>query len=312
MKKIPNNSDGSEKILTGQNGMSNRCDTTEVGLQGFKCPKADGGPVKFYDVCLKCQDPCYPLPLLKNLMSDRVATPGVYHTTGILSPPQIIYLTRHFPYYVEPESKIWATFGRGWHTVIERQDTWLAEQGLDKEYLIEQPFEVEIKTDQGPALLRGKPDLYIVSKRRLLDWKTMGSYFVRKARKGDWGDSSYQLQLNIYRIYKYPETIEMELYCLIKDWSRRLRKSDGLNPIERLQVPLLPNAMVEGFVKTTINYLLLCEKEPDKVRPCLDSEKWIQGGYPIRCMEYCDAKDLCPQLREWKEANERQAVHPKK
>lgn len=278
----------------------------KVGFIGFICPK-DGRKVTFANCISLCLDRCKPLPLLLSLMSDRESEPGVFHVTELLSPPQQSILARRHALYVDPDSKIWTTFGKSWHSMIEGQGDRIKALGQEGDWIIERPFEAAIKTPQGVGLLRGKPDLYHVPPKILWDFKTVKRYWVEKILASDqWGGETYHLQLNIYKTYGFPEAQELILECLVKDWRRteydfksRKFERNEIRPIERVFVPILADIFVRDLVVAAVGYLLACERGDEQPRNCLESELWIsKKGELIRCEEYCAVREFCPQYPE--------------
>lgn len=272
-----------------------------MALKGFICPRTKE-PIAF-DSCFKgCPKRCHPLPTLLALADGhREVKPGVYHVTEILNPPKVVYLQRHRDFYREPESLIYVTFGRAFHTIMaEQKDRVQALAGADYQFEDDNHFEVEIKTKHGNAILSGTPDLIIFSQKEIVDYKT-GKYFyeVQKLLEGN-SDSKYPMQLNIYRAYGYPEAEKLFLEMNIKDYNQRVRET-GVKPIERIQIPTMPIPKVKTFVEERIAELLYNEEHPDKIRDCNEDELW--GG--IRCEQYCDGHEFCLQFLERKAKDER-------
>ena len=285
---------------------------SKVGMIGFVCPD---GEKRTFDFCIKeCRNRCkYPFPLLLALMSDRKVVPNSYSVTEILNPPRIVYYTRNFTYFAAPKSLIWQTFGSAWHNIIDFQKTQIKDLGLEDEYLIEESFEKIFTIQTGeirlnhqeiePVKLRGRSDLYCTSTKTLWDFKTMKQYPVQKAWKRDWSGSTYPMQLNIYRVYQYPEAEKIMISAIIKDHSRGIEEKYGMEPVERLEVPIIPDLEVKETVKELLKIHVENQEDPSKIRQCTNDELWInKKGERLRCMEYCPVKDLCPQ---WKEYNER-------
>lgn len=294
--------------------MSNESDNTSseaVGLQGFICPKKKGN--KLFDYCfLDCPDQCEPLPVLMALSSHRKITPGVYSVTEILNPPQIIHLQRNFPYYVIPRDRAFMTFGSGWHKAVEGQKYRMRELGLSDDWILEnngKPFEERFDLSEGTAFLRGTPDLYHISKKVLWDFKTIKYYYSLKMilDSGDWSKETNHWQVNMYRKYCFPDAEKMILEAIVKDYNRRVMWK-GIEPIVQLVVPFISDPMIENFVRTKLDYLLLCQKDPSKLRPCALEDIWVdqntrskEHGKPLRCLHYCGVSTICPQYKEYKD-----------
>lgn len=258
-------------------------------LVGWQC-KTDGAEHRFED-CLFCVRPCLPLPLLLKLSrGERKTEPGVYHVTEILNPPKVNYFKRHYDYYEDPLDSAYTTFGTSFHSIMEEGAVLVKEMGLGDHLRVEEPFSVELDTPAGKATLRGRPDIFDARLRTLYDYKTAKAYPAVKMKKGEWQDSNYMPQLNIYRHFAYPEAEHLVLVLMIKDHGRQVQIRDGLRPIEVIEVPILAPAAVQEYVIYRVAENLRAEKDPMSVRECLGDELWTQrDGMPMRCMDYCSA-----------------------
>jgi len=266
---------------------------------GFLCP-IDGAEHVFSD-CLKCARHCLPLPLLLVLSkADRVKEPGIYHCTEILNPPKVVYFERHYDYFQDPLDMAYATFGTAFHSIMEEGAALVKEMGLcpDK-FRVEEPFTAELDTPAGRATLRGRPDIYDTELKTLYDYKTEKSYSVKLLKEGNFNDSKHMAQLNIYRLFKYPEAEHLVIVAMVKDHGRQIALKDGLRPIELIELPILNDKAVRDYVIYRVAENLRTEADPQKVRDCTEEELWLQkkDGMPLRCTEYCPAgkSGLCLQ-----------------
>jgi len=272
------------------------------GLKGFCCPDNVN---RTFDYCTKeCnkRSECPPFPLLLSLMQDRTVVPNVYSVTEILNPPQVVYYSRNFPHYTTPEDRIWMTFGSAWHAITLTEKN-VKELGLEDEYLIEKSFERDFIIDGVPVKLKGRSDLYVTSTKALWDFKTLKYYFVQKIwETKDWSSNAYQMQMNIYRAYQYPEAEKIKIYALVKDHSRYIEKRYGIHAVETLDVPIMPDNEIKDMVTELLHIHVRNQADPSGLRKCTDKELWKnKKGEPIRCIGYCPIRDFCPQ---WKEYNE--------
>jgi len=263
-----------------------------MGLKGFICPQLKAA-VPFHRCFNECKKTCHPLPTLLALANTRPTEKGVYHVTEIINPYKVTCLQRYHDYYRSPESLIYVTFGRAFHSIIEETMPKVEALGLEKEFLFEHTnsFKVKIDTKYGSAFLSGTPDLIIPSAFQIWDYKT-GKYFyeVQKLLEGRFEESKHPTQLNIYRAYAFPEAKELYLEMMIKDYSGRVRAL-GVKPIEIIQIPIIPVDRIEAYVHERIENLLMYEKYPEKVPDCTPEETW--NG--IRCNDYCDGSEFCVQ-----------------
>lgn len=253
-----------------------------VGLIGFICPN---GEQHEYSYCFtKCKNPCYSLPLLASLVSDRTVVPNSYGVLEVLDPPQITYLKRHNSWFSTPEDLIWMGFGSGWHSVIEKGGKAL---GIGHKHQMEIPVETEVDGTR----LRGRVDYYNEETNEMIDYKTLKWWFIKNYRKT--GDMShYALQTNVYRTYWFPDTKTMLLEALIKDWSERIGRTENVKPIERIPVPFIDDEEVRSIVLRGIRTQKLLEAG-DTAVVCTKEETW----HGRRCRAYCPVAKVCPQLR---------------
>jgi len=270
---------------------------------GNVCPR-DGTRCN-YDFCIyACKERCLPLPLILTLARRRIVVPGVYSTTEILAPPKVVWLNRNTDFYVNPMSQTYAALGTSFHSIMEEGAAEAKELGAGDQFIVEQPFRIEFDTPVGHATLTGRPDLYDTTDKTLYDWKTVKGYSVKKAREGDWG--TYLMQVNIYRVYGFPEAERQKLVFMVKDHDRKMRLRDGLEPVEVVDVPLLFASDVKRVVFDLLTLHLNVQRDPQTyLRDCTDEEVWRtdKTGEPRRCQDFCpQGQDRCVQwLTEQKE-----------
>lgn len=262
-----------------------------MSIVGFHCPSGFGD-VRI-DTCVACQKPCYPLPLLLALLDNRPNEPDVWHVTEILNPPQIVWLSRHNDVYAHPESLLWLTFGKGWHEVLEHQKHEIKRLGLEDKFIFEQSISQEYTINGKLVTLTGRADLYIPETKTLWDYKTVKGYFARKVKKS-WDETSYHKQLNIYRVIGFPNCEHMKLLCLIKDHSEKMSLQDGINEIEAIDVPMIPDSAANKMIVDLLTEHVTNEADCLSVRPCLPEETWMGR----RCAGYCQVSDVCKQYQE--------------
>ena len=263
-----------------------------MSLIQFICP-VKHKPVPL-DYCLKnrCLHPCHSLPALIVLASSRENKFRSFHVTELLNPPKIIILKRINTYAKAPESLAHTLFGRALHLVIVEARPVIKELGLEKEYTFEDEnhFEVKIKTKYGTASISGTPDLIVHSKKQIWDYKSAKIYEIRDLLEGNWEKCKHKDQLNIYKVFGFPEAKELYLEMYIKDYKQSMKK-EGILPIMVFRVPIMDEDYVKEIVKTKVEYLLSLEKNFQKVRDCRKDETW--NGR--RCKDYCDINQSCLQ-----------------
>lgn len=284
-----------------------------MSLVGFLCPR-DNQNKKFSYCWTKCQKHCNPVPLLMSLSKqNREPESNVYHVTEILSTPQQVYLSRNNDYYVSPNSLVDMHVGSTWHEKIEKTKEFVKELGLEDEYLMEQNFRKyfgiidgkihEVKEGEEPwneeelIILSGTSDLYVKSTKTLWDYKVMKYYWTFKyLSEGKWDDSTIPWQLNIYRVFQYPEAKEIKILCYLKDFKLNMTEKYGLEQVEELQVPMIPDHLVKEKVVSLLTEHVMTQKTC-KPRPCTEDEMW---NNKVRCTHYCNVRDICKQFAEEK------------
>ncbi len=272
---------------------------------GFNCPKSGRGEP--FDFCWKkCGNHCMPLPVLLSLSKqNREDEENVFHVTSILNPPQVEYLKRNNDYHIAPNSLIDMSIGSCWHARLEEMKEDIKKLGLGNDYLIEQNFRQPFSVLGQDVTLSGTSDLYIVPEKTLYDYKVQKYYYTFKyLSEGKWDDSTIPWQMNIYRVYGFPEAECMKIFCYIKDFKLNMRDKHDLSQTEALQVPMIPDDKVKKRVADLLTEHVETQKT-GKPRPCTEDELWInRAGVPLRCQHYCAVSEMCKQFAKWKERNE--------
>ncbi len=261
---------------------------------GFICPKSGGETLPEY--CFKdCLEPCHPLPVIGAMVKNRGTEDGVYSVTEIIKPYQSIFLARHNDYYVTPESMLYMLNGSAIHAVLE----WGGKH-LDDTHVSEGKNSVELTLPNGKVTLRGTFDYYDSARKTLWDFKNAKAYTVKKiknaAKDGSGWDEDYFTQLNIYRAYFCPEAEKLKLWMFVSGWSRREK---DLEPVEQINVPVLPIEEVKRWVEFRLNNILEHENGGE-IPECPAKDRWAgANGVPMRCMEYCAVNKYCPTHKRY-------------
>jgi len=278
-------------------------------LKGFTCPKS--GRNEPFEFCWsKCMNHCKPLPVLLALAhQDRGSEENVYHVTEILNPPQQVYLKRNNPYYMQPDSLIDMNIGSAWHSKLEETKKYIKELGLEDDYLMEQNFiePIAVKVFKDPkedmvVMLSGTSDLYVRSTKTLFDYKIMKYFYSFKyLSEQKWDDSPIPWQLNIYRVYQYPEVEDIKIFCYLKDYKLNMKEKYDLDPTETLHVPMIPDDKVKKRVVELLTEHVTAQMT-GKPRPCTEEERWWNDREKkyLRCEHYCSVRDICSQHQEEK------------
>jgi hypothetical protein len=272
-----------------------------VGFQGFICPKSRK-EVSF-DFCSRvCMEHCMPFPVLLALskqMQRRERDDRVWHVTEILSPPQIVWLSRNNPWYIAPNNIVDMNVGTSWHKKLEDMKEYVEELGLEDDYTIERTHEEEIKVyinELGKVkeiILSGTPDLYVESTKTLWDYKLVKYWYTLKYMlDGKWKDNTYMWQLNIYRTLWHKHAEALKLFCYIKDYKYNFKELYDLDQTEIVQVPILSHKAVLDGLKWGLTEHVTAQFT-GKPRPCSAEEMW--GDKRLRCTHYCNVNRICPQ-----------------
>ena len=277
-----------------------------VGLQGFRCPIDKEN--KSFDYCLfECPTPCLAAPMLYIISQSRGIVDKRYSVTEILNPPQQVFLKRNNPFWVHPTDRTWMTLGIGFHKVIEEGLTLMPEEER-KNYVSEDEGKFEVVL--GDATLTGIPDLYDKRAKRLTDFKTMKVYAMKKLKAGEWDDTTYGWQINLYKTFSFPGAEHLVIEAFLKDWNAQTFMRDGLQPYEKVTAPLMDNGTVERHAKFLLQRHVDIQDEKEPVPRCQRPDLWIPDnprnkncGIPLRCRDYCEAVNVCPQAKEWQDKN---------
>jgi len=234
---------------------------------GYICPS--GKKVKF-DKC-PCRKPCLPVPVmraLKQSASEEVKG-GYWRVSELIGQPTQVILRKKYDYYAVPSTEVIMLWGTMIHMLLEKY--------ADNE-IAEQRKEVRFKK----WCITGKPDVYIPSQKKLIDYKFTNSFTLKELQKEG---HPYYLQLNLYRYLFYPEAKKLELVLFMRDASGVA----GILPIETVNVPIMKDKEVVSFLIDTLENLNKLSLMPvSELPPC--PERWNDR----RCLYYCDVKDFCP------------------
>jgi len=281
--------------------------TPAVGFQGFLCPNGHRwgqleAPLEF---CTKeCQMRCLSMPMLVALaQGGRDVVPHEYHVTEILDPPQKVYLKRHKPYWIAPQTMVWAIYGTAIHNIMESGHDEAVRLGVNDRFNCEQSFEVQLDG----TVLKGRYDLYDKIDKTLWDYKSIKQYMVERLMAGDFTETKYPAQLNIYRAFGCPEAEHIKIEAIVKDWSQQAK----MDPVVDIDIPIWPDEFVKEYVKS----LLKIHEDAEATgvyRECLPDELWFPKsprsknfGIPVRCRDYCEVSSVCEQYKEWRKNNAR-------
>ncbi len=269
---------------------------------GFLCPLDDS--FNFFDHCFKtCHTSCpYPFPILHSLTTGiRGPKKGVFSVTESLKPYQQTYLMRTRDYFVRPDDLLFATWGTAWHYIIEKNRP-QTDALRPREWMHEQYFETLITTPSGIVTLRGTFDIAHQPSLTLWDIKTtMYEWTLHYILEKGWEEQTdWHKQVNMYRVYGYPEAKTMKIWVALRDWKKRIGNKYDVPRQVTLTPPWIDDQEVRDFTVERLDTLNKIEKGIIQPPPCTEKELWIaKDGTPLRCEDYCPVNYLCPQFKEY-------------
>jgi len=280
---------------------------------GYFCP--DGQSIKFEDCLKKCRmgERCLSLPTLKKMSEQRTWT-GIPSTTQLIKGTKQAMLEILRNYYVKPKSSAFALLGTKYHKTLE-----------DHSFIMEKEFKNKRMT--------GVADYYDPDEETLWDFKTTGSYKIRKslgltARKikdpsgerykrsgkgykagdvkmiNEWyvnpkakDSRDWDLQLNRYAVWFEEAEFsvkKIKIEATVRDGGLKAAITNGIE--ESMYVVELQKLDKEYVM----HYFDLKTKALRSALTiswspkCNEKETW--GG--IRCERFCPVKEFCDQMKE--------------
>jgi hypothetical protein len=236
-----------------------------------------------------------PLPLLLAVQADPYDSEGSDVTvTGLLKPVQMWVLEKRHKDKIEIDvtERLWALYGQLMALLLERVVKSSPE--LANRYAVEQRCSIQVHGWK----VSGAFDLYDRETMTLSDWKFVGAFAAKMAKAGK--KDEWEQQLNILRwLYEGshgPCADRLEIVCLLRDFSEKVEREDGLLPAETIEMPCngleATEMWVEDRVLTFQQALLLPD---DKLPPCTNEERWYRNGVYKRCERYCPVRSICRQ-----------------
>jgi len=269
-----------------------------------------------FNECLqKCRmgETCISKPTLKKMSIQRVWK-GIPSTTQLIKGTRQVMLEILRDYYVEPKSLAFALLGTKFHKALE-----------DHSFIMEKEFKNKKMT--------GIADYYDPNEKTLWDYKTTGSYKIRKSLglvSKKVRDSSGEKYKRSGKGYKAGDVKMInEWYIDLKekdsrDWDLQLNRyaiwfEEAGFPVEKIKIEAtvrdggLKAAVTNGIEENM--YVIELQKLDKKyvihyfdlkikalrsalvisyAPKCNEKENW--GG--IRCERFCPVKNFCDQMEE--------------
>jgi hypothetical protein len=220
-----------------------------------------------------------------------------FSVTGLIKPPQVgrLFEEHEDKISTDVRDEIYKLIGSAVHKVLEKYGGDNAEQ----RYFAEHTYGVKIS---------GAIDL--VENGAVTDYKTTSVGAVQYALKSDW-----EAQLNLYAWLLDQNGIEatsLTICAICRDWSKpRIKtwKNYPPSPVVVMPVPLWSAERRQRFVDQRVKVHM-----QEATLPCTDEERWAKKApMPsapttyIRCEDYCDVSEFCPQWRGVRNGNSKEA-----
>ena len=259
-------------------------------LKQFNCP--DGETRNIKDCLEQCGNPagrCLSLPTLHALGNVREWTGGP-STTQLLNPTRMEYLKIQNDYSLNPFNMAFALLGSRHHGMLEQVakkiDGLVSEKKLTGEV-----------TGIVDLLEPINGDNY-----RLIDYKTYGSYAVKKHittdPKDEYDRHALALQMNNYRLMAQGlgfNITELKCQITVRDGNTQSAYKNGINfNIIMVNIPILDDDDVLEYFLTKSQALTMALTKQTLPELCNYQERWSGR----RCKSYCDVARFCPEGRK--------------
>jgi len=214
-----------------------------------------------------------PAPLVKALTGNhKLPVKGRYSVTSLIDSPLRRCLSMSHGAEIETDvsENLWMLLGTAVHFVIEQSGSG------DQEVKIEKPY--------GDGTIVGVVDHYDPTTRTITDWKITSVYSVLKGVKSEWAS-----QLNCYTYLLDVPVDKVQIYAILRDWSRTAYAKEVNNlfqskenayppvPFVNISVPLWGKEKVNQYIKERIELHKLAEESELKDIPqCTEEERWTR------------------------------------
>jgi len=210
--------------------------------------------------------------------------------TQLIDSPLIAWLWRNYGDGVEEDAsdRLWALYGSVAHKILEGYQG----DGLH--------VETEAITEVDGFRVSGHLDLLVFPDGTIQDYKFTSAWTVAAAKKE--GKIEWERQLNVYRFLlqqdkslNFAAVRQLQIVAMLRDYGPR-HVSEGLKPVEVLDVPLWEDEQVETYIKerVALHRAAMGKEIPPQ---CTPEERWTnKKGEDKRCDSYCafGKQHLCP------------------
>jgi hypothetical protein len=236
-----------------------------------------------------------PVPLVKALTGNhKLPIKGRYSVTSLIDSPLRRCLSMSHGAEIETDvsENLWMLLGTAVHFVIEQSGS--GDQ------------EVKIEKDYNGSTIVGVVDHYDPETKTITDWKITSVYSVLKGVKREW-----ETQLNCYTYLLDVPVEKVQIYAILRDWSRAAYRKEVNNlfqskenayppiPFVNISVPLWDKEKVNQYIKERVELHKLAEEtELKNIPQCTEEERWTR---PPKFAVAKKAQDRATRLLDTKE-----------
>ena len=232
-----------------------------------------------------------PEAVVRTLTADQYVLVGDASVTGIIRPGQMAGLERLHRHEMPPEEVadlLYRVLGSVAHEVLYR--------GRNPEAVM---AEERLLTTIAGWTISGKPDVYDIETKTILDFKLTSAWGVVFEPNGK---PEHIHQLNLYAALLRRNGYEvkgLQVVNLLRDWSRKEMLKRGDYPKSAIVVqdlPLWAEKEAQEFLEERVAVHQLAAT--GYWDPCTDEERWKSKttGVFNRCKTYCRVSTFCEQF----------------
>ena len=267
-------------------------------LSFFNCPSGKQIPISdCLDHCPRPDGRCLSLPTLYEIGKVRPYTEPT--TTMLLKGVRQAYLEITEYYAIDPMESAFMLLGTRHHQRLE---------AVAKK--LQMIAETRQNTDISGTLDLLEPDELYPGEYKLIDYKTWGSYAVKKAlgrnKEGIADMHDAELQLNNYRLQWESAGISisrMMIQACVRDGGTFSARNNGVNEkFILITVTKLDDAVVYHYFHDKKALLLKAYTEKSLPELCSYEERWGNR----KCVKFCPVVEYCPEGSKMAKINKKE------
>lgn len=224
-----------------------------------------------------------------------------WSVTQLIAPPQLVLLREEHGHKIEEDisDRFWSLMGSNIHRILE--------DGSDPDDT-DTVVEERIFVDVDGVTISGAIDVqhFIGGARGVLDWKFTSVWSVMNP-KPEW-----EQQLNCYawlvRTATNNRVDVLHVCAILRDWRKSMLEKQvnyPVAPMIMVPIKLWSDAEQDAFVRARVAALKADWAETQlggTARPCSPEERWERNGVSVRCKDWCEVSQWCPQWADMKKA----------